>query len=295
MTSSSSARTSSSILQVLTFFAFGGLIVATGYHGDIPLLIVFIAFALLIARPVAITLSFRAGGAARRRTSASSPGSARRAWRRSCSPSSFSTRRSGRRTLIFETAAFVILVSIVIHGLTDTLGARWIERRVLNYDALRSLLLLLAELGRGQHALLLQLAEPLEPIELCVVGMPLVVREAPHRRADPPPGLRGRAAARSRIDRIQSPRCAPGNSCSVFRLSASMPTPASAISSSVSTSWRVPAGGQTINTIRAAAAKTDQTSSRRSRKRRRERPTDADGGSRRRGQEGRDARRGRRR
>ena len=32
--------------------------------------------------------------------------------------------------LIFETAAFVILVSIVVHGLTDTLGARWIERRV---------------------------------------------------------------------------------------------------------------------------------------------------------------------
>ncbi len=36
----------SSILQVLTFFAFGGLIVATGYHEDIPLLVVFIAFAL---------------------------------------------------------------------------------------------------------------------------------------------------------------------------------------------------------------------------------------------------------
>ena len=31
--------------------------------------------------------------------------------------------------LIFETAAFVILASILIHGLTDTLGARWIERR----------------------------------------------------------------------------------------------------------------------------------------------------------------------
>ena len=48
----------SSILQVLTFFAFGGLIVATGYHADIPLLVAFIAFALLIARPVAISLSF---------------------------------------------------------------------------------------------------------------------------------------------------------------------------------------------------------------------------------------------
>ncbi len=32
--------------------------------------------------------------------------------------------------LIFEVAAFVILFSIIAHGLTDTLGARWIERRM---------------------------------------------------------------------------------------------------------------------------------------------------------------------
>ena len=31
---------------------------------------------------------------------------------------------------IFETAAFVILVSIIVHGLTDTVGARWIEHRM---------------------------------------------------------------------------------------------------------------------------------------------------------------------
>ena len=36
----------------------------------------------------------------------------------------------GDAKAIFETAAFVILASIVIHGLTDTVGARWIERRV---------------------------------------------------------------------------------------------------------------------------------------------------------------------
>ena len=48
----------SSILQVLTFFVFGGLIIATGYNGSVPLLIAFIAFALLVARPVAIWLSF---------------------------------------------------------------------------------------------------------------------------------------------------------------------------------------------------------------------------------------------
>jgi NhaP-type Na+/H+ or K+/H+ antiporter len=33
-------------------------------------------------------------------------------------------------TAIFEIASFVILASIVAHGLTDTVGARWIERRM---------------------------------------------------------------------------------------------------------------------------------------------------------------------
>jgi sodium/hydrogen antiporter len=33
---------------------------------------------------------------------------------------------------IFEAAAFVILASILIHGATDTLGAKWIERRIRN-------------------------------------------------------------------------------------------------------------------------------------------------------------------
>ena len=87
----------SSILQVLTFFAFGGLIVATGYHADIPLLVAFIAFALLIARPVAITLSFfRVGLPAPHRRS--SPGSAPRGWRGSCSPSWCSTPTSAMPT-----------------------------------------------------------------------------------------------------------------------------------------------------------------------------------------------------
>ena len=36
----------------------------------------------------------------------------------------------GEGELIFEIAAFVILASIVAHGLTDTVGARWIEKRM---------------------------------------------------------------------------------------------------------------------------------------------------------------------
>jgi hypothetical protein len=31
--------------------------------------------------------------------------------------------------LVFEIASFAIMASIVAHGLTDTAGARWIEKR----------------------------------------------------------------------------------------------------------------------------------------------------------------------
>jgi NhaP-type Na+/H+ or K+/H+ antiporter len=119
----------SSILQVLTFFVFGALIVATGYHGSVPLLIAFIAFALIVARPVAITLSFVRVGLPR-------PHQAFIAW---FGPKGVAgilfadlvlTSDVGQAEVIFEAAAFVILASIVTHGLTDTLGARWIEGRV---------------------------------------------------------------------------------------------------------------------------------------------------------------------
>ena len=52
------AENASAILQVLTFFVFGALIVATGFDHSIPPLVVFVVFALLIARPVAVLLSF---------------------------------------------------------------------------------------------------------------------------------------------------------------------------------------------------------------------------------------------
>ena len=43
---------------MLTFFVFGALIVATGYQGSIPAVIAFVLFALLVARPAAVLLSF---------------------------------------------------------------------------------------------------------------------------------------------------------------------------------------------------------------------------------------------
>jgi sodium/hydrogen antiporter len=119
----------SSILQVLTFFVFGALIVTTAYSGSVALLLLFVAFALLVARPVAIAISFV-------RVRIPVPHEAFIAW---FGPKGVASilfalfvlnSEVPERSLIFETAAFVILASIVAHGLTDTVGTRWIERRM---------------------------------------------------------------------------------------------------------------------------------------------------------------------
>jgi sodium/hydrogen antiporter len=119
----------SSILQVLTFFVFGALIVATGYGGSVPLLIAFIVFALLVARPLSVAISFL-------RVKLPSPHRAFIAWFGPKGVASMlfalfvlkSAVEEG--SLIFETAAFAILASIAAHGLTDTVGTRWINRRI---------------------------------------------------------------------------------------------------------------------------------------------------------------------
>jgi sodium/hydrogen antiporter len=119
----------SSILQVLTFFVFGGLIVAAGYGGSIPLLVAFIALALLLARPLAIAISFL-------RVRMPRPHRAFIGW---FGPKGVASMLFavlvldsgvGEGELIFQIAAYVILASIVAHGLSDTLGARWIEKRM---------------------------------------------------------------------------------------------------------------------------------------------------------------------
>jgi NhaP-type Na+/H+ or K+/H+ antiporter len=119
----------STILSVFTFFVFGALIVATGYGGAVGLLLVFTVFALLVARPVAVALSLL-------RVKLPGPHRAFIAWFGPKGVASmlfalFVLKSAvGERDLIFEVAAFVILASIIAHGLTDTVGARWIERRV---------------------------------------------------------------------------------------------------------------------------------------------------------------------
>lgn len=122
------AENVSAISQVLTFFVFGALIVATGYHDDIWRLAIFIPFALLVARPLAVMVSF-----IRERL----PNSEKLfiAW---FGPKGVASMLFAlfvldsdvtERGTVFDVAALTILASIVAHGLTDTVGPRWLGRR----------------------------------------------------------------------------------------------------------------------------------------------------------------------
>jgi sodium/hydrogen antiporter len=127
------AENVSAMSQVLTFFVFGALIVATGYDGDIWRLAVFIPLALLVARPAAILISFV-------RSRLPGPQKMFIAWFGPKGVASmlfalFVLKSDvGASSTIFDIAAIVILSSIVAHGLTDTVGASWIERRMRGAD-----------------------------------------------------------------------------------------------------------------------------------------------------------------
>ncbi len=119
----------SAIFQVLTFFVFGAIIVATGFEASIPALGAFVLFALLVARPVAVMLSL-AG------TRLPRPQKGFIAW---FGPKGVASMLFAilvldepvtNGSLVFDIAAFAILASILTHGLTDTIGAHWIERRM---------------------------------------------------------------------------------------------------------------------------------------------------------------------
>jgi NhaP-type Na+/H+ or K+/H+ antiporter len=117
----------SAIFQVATFFVFGALIVATGWEGSVWSLAAFIAFALLVARPAAVLISFLGVTMALRHKLFISwfgpKGVASMLFALFVLNSS-----APDRTIVFDVASFVILASIMAHGLTDTVGSRWIER-----------------------------------------------------------------------------------------------------------------------------------------------------------------------
>ena len=123
------AENVSSIFAVITFFLFGALIVATGYEGSVWALVVFIPFALLIARPVAVMAALVGTKLPR----------AQKLFVAWFGPKGVASmlfallvldRAVAQGSLVFDVAAFVILASILAHGLTDTVGARWIEGRM---------------------------------------------------------------------------------------------------------------------------------------------------------------------
>jgi NhaP-type Na+/H+ or K+/H+ antiporter len=122
------------ILQVLTFFVFGALIVVTGFHDSVPALAVFVVFVLLLARPAAILVSFLGTGLSR----------AERLFMAWFGPKGVASMlfallvlksSVGDRTLVFDIASIAIVASIVAHGLTDTVGAAWVGDRVAEAEA----------------------------------------------------------------------------------------------------------------------------------------------------------------
>jgi NhaP-type Na+/H+ or K+/H+ antiporter len=126
----------SSIFQIVVFVVFGALVVVTGWEGDFLNLAAFVAFALLAARPASVLLSL---------TGVAEPRANKLfiAWFGPKGVASIlfallvlaSTDAS--RSLIFDVASFTILTSIVAHGLTDTLGASWLEQRLSRDDDAR--------------------------------------------------------------------------------------------------------------------------------------------------------------
>jgi NhaP-type Na+/H+ or K+/H+ antiporter len=119
----------SATLQVIVFVLFGALIVKAGYNSSIPALLVFIVFMLLVARPVAVLVSF---------VGTKIPRSEQlfMAWFGPKGVASMlfallaAESRAPDASVVFEVASFAIIASITAHGLTDTVGANWIAKRM---------------------------------------------------------------------------------------------------------------------------------------------------------------------
>ncbi len=119
----------SSIFQVVTFVLFGALVVSVG-GGLEPLPVIgLIVVLLLVARPIAIAVSYS-------RSTFTRPEKAFIAW---FGPKGVASMlfalfvlesTAPDRVELFEIISYVILASIAAHGLTDTIGASWVERKL---------------------------------------------------------------------------------------------------------------------------------------------------------------------
>lgn len=115
----------SAIVQVIVFFAFGALIVATGFDQSLLALAAMIVFAFTVARPAAVWIASLGSGLS----------ASQRAFIAWFGPKGVASMlfalvvlnsQAPDRSVVFDIAAFVILASIFTHGLTDTVAARWI-------------------------------------------------------------------------------------------------------------------------------------------------------------------------
>ncbi len=123
----------SAVLQTVTFFVFGALVVSSGVPAPAIAAAALVGFTLFVARPVAILAALFGSDLVREQRWFL-------AW---FGPKGVASMLFAlfvlksdvpQATLIFQLAALVILASIVAHGLTDTVGARWIEKRLGSED-----------------------------------------------------------------------------------------------------------------------------------------------------------------
>ncbi|MGB6426109.1 MAG: cation:proton antiporter [Solirubrobacterales bacterium] len=117
------------VLQTITFFLFGSLVVDAGVPTPAIAVAVLVGFTLFLARPLAIMASL---------VGSDMPPLQRRflAWFGPKGVASMLFALFVLKSdvpgadLIFQLSALVILASIVAHGLTDTVGAHWMERQL---------------------------------------------------------------------------------------------------------------------------------------------------------------------
>jgi NhaP-type Na+/H+ or K+/H+ antiporter len=117
------------VLQTITFFVFGSFVIDAGVPAPAIAVAVLVGFTLFVARPAAIMGSL---------VGSDLPPLQRRflAWFGPKGVASMLFALFVLKSdvpgaeLIFQLASLVILASIVAHGLTDTVGARWMERRL---------------------------------------------------------------------------------------------------------------------------------------------------------------------
>jgi NhaP-type Na+/H+ or K+/H+ antiporter len=123
------AETLSTGFQLMTFFAFGTLVVAVTWTHGWAEMAGFVVLTLVVARPLAVLVAFVG-------VRLSFTEKLFIAWfgPKGVASILFSLLALGSLgasgSLVFEAASFVVLGSVLAHGLTETLGARWIERHI---------------------------------------------------------------------------------------------------------------------------------------------------------------------